>query len=494
MTDASVTSRNLSAVFLMRIAQFPILALFVILVPRMMGPEVYGQFALLISIATILASLVNLGIGDTCGRYVPELQARGGNRAVVTFASNFLAFKSLVTIVALGLITPGLYWMYGNGASPVMFVIVALMVLVVDWESVVYSLLFGQNRLMRFSVREPLRRVVSLALILTLFPQFGLMGALFSTLMAELAMLVLGGYWTRKSFTLRDLRPDLGALEPYLKFGAAVYLVWLFLNLWQRLGNLLIEHLLRDSSEVAYFDIANQFFLVILSITVMIINSLIPIFSTFAQAGRGDTVAAWSRRLVKYVTILNMTAFGGLLILGADLIPMLIGGDFEDVYPNVIVLSVALFPSVLIQIGFVHAVVDKRPRRFLGALVLALAAYVLLSLALIPQFRSVGCSIATTASYWLMAALVTYPIRTRVGPVLKDACAVIAVGLPVLALALLKAETLMNLVLAASFILIYVSLLILLRWLTVSELRQVLDALRGRGGESQSGEAEHTRP
>jgi O-antigen/teichoic acid export membrane protein len=480
MTDASVTSRNLSAVFLMRIAQFPFLALFVILVPRMMGSEGYGEFAFLLSIVAILTSFINLGIGDTCGRFVPELQATEGESGVTRFASNFLSFKSLVSPAVIIAMTPVLQWIYADRVSAASLILVALIVLVVDWESVVYSLLFGQNRLVVFSLREPLRRAVSLALILVLFPRFGLIGALTSTLLVEIAMLLLAAYWTRRSFALRDLRFDLGFLKPYLTFGIAVYLVWLLLSIWQRLGNVMIEHITRDSSQVAYFDIANQFFLVVISITVMVINSLIPMFSAFMLDGREGKMQAWTRRLVKYMSIVTMLAFGGLLLLGSDLIPIMIGQEFDAVFPNVMVLSSALFPSLLVQVGFVYAVVDKQPRRFLLALVVAVSVCIALSLALIPVYSSIGCSIATAASYWLMAALVLYPMRGHIGPLLKDIVVVLLPGAMLPLLAYFKADAWLNAALTGVFIAAYLALLFLIRALSIVELREIIDALRGR--------------
>jgi hypothetical protein len=49
-----------SLAVLYKLAQYPFLILFVVFVPRRMGPEFYGQYALLISIVVITTSLLTL--------------------------------------------------------------------------------------------------------------------------------------------------------------------------------------------------------------------------------------------------------------------------------------------------------------------------------------------------------------------------------------------------------------------------------------------------
>lgn len=480
-SDASVTSRNLSAVFIMRIAQFPFLILFAILVPRMMGADYYGQFALLIAIATILTSLVNLGIGDVFGRFVPELAASNGPAEVTKFTSNFLAFKTLFTLAVLLLVVPIVTWSYAGDLEAVYFLVVAVVVLVVDWASVFYSLLFGQNKLVRYSVRDPLRRGLSLVLILALFPHLGLLGALFSTLLVDTMILALGIHWTRGSVSLRHLRFDPRFLKPYLTFGITVYISWFLMNLWQRIGNVLIQYVTGDPKEVAFFDIANQFFLVAISITVIVVNSLIPMFSKFVADGREAKIHEWSRRLVRYMLILNMLGFALMVFLGADLIPFLIGRDFAEVTPNAVVLLLALFPAVFVQIAFVYALVYKQPRRFLAAQVVALVGFLAASVVLIPAYTSIGCSIAIVASYFLMALLAIFPFRDKAAALVKEGCLVVALGAVLMPLVLLKSTVLVNIGITISFTVAYLAFLWVFRVLGFAELSEALQALRGKG-------------
>ena len=477
--DASITSRNLSAVFLLRIAQFPFLALFAILIPRMMGSETYGQFAFLISVIAILTSFLSLGIGEICGRFVPEAQSGADPAAVGALGSRLLAFKTAVSLPILALAFPALLWLYGNSFPATYLVLVLLIVLVADWGSVAYGLLFGLNKLVRVSLREPLRRAVSLLLILLLFPQFGLVGALFSTLLVESILLALGLYWTKGHFTAGQLRLDFDFLKPCLTFGFGLYLSWFLLNVWQRLGNVLINHVTNDSAAIAFFDLANQCFLVVISITVTIVNSLVPMFSKLLLQGKEDKILEWSARLVRYMSILSMLAFSTLLFAGSELIIFLFGEEFSQVFPNAAVLLLALFPSVFVQIGFVYAVLYKSPGKFLWALIVSLAAFVALSLVLIPSYSAMGCSAATAVSYYLMAGLAIYPFRDKAGPLLREGGITVGLGILALPLVLWKGEALWNVLLAVGFACAYMALLFVARVVSVKEVAEAVAALRG---------------
>src|SRR5215510_1278418 len=89
--EAIQTTKNLASVVLLKGAQYPIFILFMLLVPRMMGPEQYGQYALLISITAIVTALTDLGITEIYGRFVPEWRLQNDVAAITKFSSYLLA-------------------------------------------------------------------------------------------------------------------------------------------------------------------------------------------------------------------------------------------------------------------------------------------------------------------------------------------------------------------------------------------------------------------
>src|SRR5512133_240941 len=87
--EAHTTIRNISNVAILKFAQYPFLALSLVLIPRMLGTQGYGEYALVISIITVAASIIDFGAGgELFGRFVPELQVAQQSHGISKLASN----------------------------------------------------------------------------------------------------------------------------------------------------------------------------------------------------------------------------------------------------------------------------------------------------------------------------------------------------------------------------------------------------------------------
>ena len=67
--EASVTSKNLSKVALLRVVQQPFIALFAIIAPRLMGPTLYAHYSLFVSIVGMGTALLDLGMTEISVRH-----------------------------------------------------------------------------------------------------------------------------------------------------------------------------------------------------------------------------------------------------------------------------------------------------------------------------------------------------------------------------------------------------------------------------------------
>ncbi|MFZ0453194.1 MAG: hypothetical protein WAM24_05535, partial [Ignavibacteriaceae bacterium] len=70
--DAKKTAGNLSSSLLVRIIRYPFLAIYVIVIPRLLGASDYGKLAFVISIIMLSQEILTLGIYPVFGRYFPE--------------------------------------------------------------------------------------------------------------------------------------------------------------------------------------------------------------------------------------------------------------------------------------------------------------------------------------------------------------------------------------------------------------------------------------
>lgn len=477
--EASVTTKNISKVFLLRVlAQYPFLVLFVMLIPRMMGPEIYGEYALLISIVAIMTSLTNLGVMEICGRFVPEFEVRGESADIKRFSSNLLTLKIVIDLITSIILLSVLHLAYDDQFPFTYFIIVVAIPLVSDLGTVPYALLFGLNKLGKFSLRDPVNSALILISIFILFHYYGLFGAILSTLLVEGFVAMLYFFWTRKYFRTEDFRVDLSFLKPYLRFGFMFYMSWGLLNICQSLGNPLIGYITKDLQEVALFDIPNQIFLVMANFTLFIMISLVPIFTRLLLTGKEETLINWSRLIIKYIGIRCTIIFWAFILAGRDLIPIVIGSNYRGIFPNGVVLLSGMFPIIFAQLGFVFSVVYKEPEKYFQALCFAFVAFLVGSILFIPRYASMGCAIATLISCIVLAVVICVYFREKLFPCLAYGFKVIALGVIFVPFLFVRGNLITNLLLTVCSVLTYILLLFVSRVLSLREIKGIFQAIR----------------
>src|SRR4030067_3784995 len=103
LDEAQITVRN--AGFLLAQRGFHIIAglLFAIWVPRMMGPNDYGRYALVTSLYFWFMILSDLGFPQIMGRYVPDFMLHGEKEKLQKFFSNLWVVSLLSGAIGAGL-------------------------------------------------------------------------------------------------------------------------------------------------------------------------------------------------------------------------------------------------------------------------------------------------------------------------------------------------------------------------------------------------------
>lgn len=481
--EASVTSKNLSKITLLKVAQYPFLALFAFLVPRIMGTDIYGRYALFVSWVGIMSAVLDLGISEISARSVPELQRRADGDGIVVFFSRMLGFKltvdlAFVAICSLGLLIAGARLGIGIGAFawPIL-----LTVFISDLGAAAYGLLFGLNRLVACSARDPIRRGASLAIVILLYNKFGLRGAVFSVLLVEAISSFLNLMWTRRYISPRDMVPRLSYIAPLLRYGLLFYFSWGVLTLWQRLGDTLVGYLRADFGQVALFDLSNQIFLTATSFTLFVITSLAPIFTRLRLEGKEGKLVDWSRRILTYSQIACMLLLGGWLLLGRDVIPVLIGRQYGGLYPIVTLLMCGTFPMVVVQLGLALAMAYAEPVWYLLALSVAVVAFIAAAFVLIPSHGAIGCAAATLISCVLCALTMAARYRHNLRQSLPRAIKAIVIGAVVLLPCwLCRGGWGRDALLLVAFSTVYAGVLWTLRVLDPEEIQQAWLALRSK--------------
>jgi O-antigen/teichoic acid export membrane protein len=484
--EARTTTQNISLVALLRALQYPFLLLSAMLVPRFMGPDAYGQFALLLSLLIIASSFVDLGIGDICGRFVPEMHVQGDEQRIKALGSNLLGLKIALDTLAVLLLLGLMVLLYGDRYPFSYFMVIGAILFVVDLGAVPYYIVFGLNQLGKYALREPLKRLLSPGLTLVSFYYFGLFGALASTLLVEIGLALTYFWWSKPHLERPRLRIDFGFLAPYLRYGSVFYISWILLALFQKLGNPLIQSATGSHAEVAAFDIANQMFWTAFAFIQGILGAFVPIFTRLLLTGRESKIAVWSSIAVKYMTILCLVPVWGFLWLAPDIVPMVLGPGYTGVIPNATVLLPAIVLVTFAQMGVVFSAVYKRPGNVLRALCLTLVAFLATAIPLTLSFGSFGCAIATLLATGVLLVAALGPFRDKLRTAISEGARALVPAIVLLPLLVFRGKLWLDFVLLTGSLGLYVLILFVTRIVRLEEIAMFREALRRPASKSAS--------
>ncbi len=410
---------NVLSALLLKLLQYPFMLLFLAFIPRWMGPDIYGEYAVWVSVVSIAAAAIGIGAStELFGRHIPRLASQG-EAEVARFVGTLFVVKASIGLLAgfaLGFVLESVY---GSRWSTAMVVVAVGAIWLRDLHSVGFAFLFGLDRLAAFASEMPLRRVMSFPLVGVGFLLWGLEGAILGFLGVEIALAALSFGLTRKEWNRFIF--DFSALRPVLGLGSVFYGVWMVQTVWERSGNLILDWSLNDPAQVAVFDLANQLFLLASSFLSVLIGSFLPSMTRLEAAGRGDAIRAWSQRLTGVSTIGAVAFLWVLVLAGPWVLEGVLGPGYEAASSLAVVLSIGLFPLIVTQFGVLFSVLENRPAVYWKAMVASVAAYWVLAIALSPKFGATGCAIASVSSWVLLAALTSLNFRGAILPCFRSA-------------------------------------------------------------------------
>ena len=191
MTESRRAVRNAGLLMGQRAVHVVIAALFALLVPRLMGPEIFGKYALFTSVSMWFGLLSGLGAVSLMTRQVPQFVASGDLAGLKKFITNLLALR-----VSTGALTGTAYFLFvafaldeGNWAA---IACIAGAVLTRTVANLCFSLFLGLNQAARWGIGELMRRGLILAGVFVGYPAAGLTGACAGFLLANVIVLVIG--------------------------------------------------------------------------------------------------------------------------------------------------------------------------------------------------------------------------------------------------------------------------------------------------------------
>ena len=374
-----------------KIVEYAGLAAFTVTVPRLMGPNQYGQFAALVSLLTLLVSVSGLGGLATFGRFLPEYELSGDRASArALFVQLFWIRTGVAAVFAIGLMAliPSLL----PGLSAVGLVLAATALVAGSAATTCFQVFFGAKQFGKWSSQDALTRPILLVLLAVLGGYSSLDRAVLALGVSSLAFLGLGVFWARDFFHGERTEISLGSLFKQIRFGLIIFVANLLLATIWRSGETTILLLSSHPAEAAFFSIANAAVTAAGLLAIQATVMLTPSFTALRLTGQRDALDSSMGDTARYLTIAAVLTILVTYGAGAAVVERVFGQPYAAVTPNLAILVWCLPGVIVLALGLSHAIVYDQPMKAVQIGAVALGAFAAAAVVLVPRWVSVGAS------------------------------------------------------------------------------------------------------
>lgn len=260
------------------------IALFALILVRILTPAQYGVLSVLLGIAYVLSNVLDFGTTATIYSYFPPMLEKKRSAAYRFIKSVFFyqSFFSVLVIVVLIIIFPYLDKVFFKTKAPVWeLYLTSLSVLFFIWQNFVSNILFASKKFFKVAVfgniANALKTVVILLMVFTktvtigsIIFVFGILGPIFFFLLLFLE---------KKDLIFVLLKSEIKKEEFRFSYTATFFLASQFFNLGLRMDLFLLSYFLSGKPEVGYYGLAQKIILTVITTTISITQVLSPRFS-----------------------------------------------------------------------------------------------------------------------------------------------------------------------------------------------------------------------
>jgi O-antigen/teichoic acid export membrane protein len=277
-----------------------------------------------------------------------------------------------------------------------------------------------------------------------------------------------------------ELRPDVRYLAPYLRFGSIFLIFNLLSAAFQSSGEVLVRLFYPDYGQVAYFGLANNVYLTLGLAIPQFTIAFAPLLIALQTQGKTESVRQWIERLINGLTMGGMFVVYGVLLLGKDLVPLVLGAAYQPVAVNLLPFSLTIWAQALSSVAILLTLVYNTPKTAVISAAIRLAALWISGPFLISGWGSLGGCFAVLLASAIHTAYLTWRMKGVTAFSLRKWASIIALGFIFLPLVWLQSSWRINALLYAVFVVGYCAVLHLLRFVTFSEVIALSRAFRSQ--------------
>jgi O-antigen/teichoic acid export membrane protein len=359
------------------------------LMTRHLGVEDFGKYVIVTSLIAIVGGLTEAGVSNIAAREFATQGREERDRLIANVLGIRLVVACLGVAAAVGFALAA-----GYDRTMVVGTVLAGVGLVIATVQQTYSIPIGVA--LRFgwlSTLDLLRQVAFVAVIVVLLlADAGLLPFLAATIPASIVVLAVAVPLVRGTAPLLprfDRSEWLRIVRLVGVYAAAAAVGTIYVS-----AVIVTTSLVGTAEESGYLGAAFRVFAVLGGIPLLLVSTAFPVLARAAQTDR-ERLQYAVQRLVDMALIVG-TWLALATILGAGIaIEIVAGADFEPAVPALEIQGVALLASFLAVTGAFALVSLHRHVALLVGNLVGLAASVVLTAALVPEFGAEGAAVAT---------------------------------------------------------------------------------------------------
>lgn len=369
-------------------AELVTLVVLSVVVPRLLGPTDYGQFAVVLTVVTIGTTALALGGTPLLSRYVPAAPP-AERPALARALGSRLAAARLVHLAVLALVAAALVVLRPAAfpADTVALTMVALAVNVVATLALQVGL--GLGRTGPWNARYPVQNAVLVAAVVVLHPLAGPAGATWAVVVAALAGLATGAIAVRG---VVGAGPAAAVTVPdgALRFGRQQGVSWALLQGSLRGGVLVVALLVGAGVQTGYAALA-------IGVAAAAVHAILQLFVVSLPGLATERVQhaeAVLRRLATRLLVVLVPAGAAAAAVLEHAVPIVFGGAYADAAPVFLpmVALVVLAPALALLLQ--DAALRTRGGATLAGAAAGAVVLVAASAVLVPTHAALGAGIA----------------------------------------------------------------------------------------------------
>ena len=392
---AKNTSYFTFALILQKVISF---SYFVILA-RNLFPEDLGKYYLAISITTIFAIFIDLGLANVLTREVAKTQKRASK-----LLSNVLMIKMLLAVLSLLCVVLLINLMDYPSLVRTLVYISSISMILDSFSLTFYASIRGFHKLKFESIGVVIFQLIVLTFgFCALKFDLGLKYLVGALALASIFNFVYSGSLARFKFKIKiKFSLDKILAKSIIAIAVPFALFAIFQRLYMYLDTVFLSILAGDRY-VGLYQIAFKIIFALQFLPMAFMASLYPAFASYWTKNREQLVVSFERA-INYLIIISLPISLGIITLADKIILVFKPEYIEAVLPLQIIMASLIFIFINFPIGSLLNACDKQKVNTRNMFI-TLMVSIILNIILIPRYQVMGASITVVATNILMFIL-----------------------------------------------------------------------------------------